>query len=823
MRHTVKGRAFPISAKQLKEYQELRPNPIGVTTITEVNGRGSYQSAREAAHGRNKAERHQRAKQVLGSNMKRNPTVKHKGKILHGAAATAVLKSKHAKRRSRLAAVIPFGEKLPTNFRKVRRAPKPGERGFIGPLPQRRKRTTTSFRRTRAPSPGEAGFIGPMLPTAGEAGFIGPVPAPPSGKSWRRLKSGRYVLTKATVKRGKKRGPSKRAPKRPASRQYATIPMKRRVKRVVNIVAPRNVRVAFGKYPRARLYNAMTNRREMSYMYMGRDGKLHKIPYKTLTGKKTGVRGGADQVEKMRSSASKRIERRGGPFVPNAANSAKKRRHAKRLGIYRTLTCKGVSKTRAAATAIHYVPLQGSDTFVGHTKAGARMTANRKGSYEMNKSKRRPSKRAKKTTIVRGKRGKRLYGAAAKARLKKQRAAGGRSARQTKRSSARKSTSIAKLLRASAPKRRKTARKTARKTTRRSKSRRSSMRRNSAVGEFFAYTPNRRRRSSRRRSRGFTMNGFLRNPKKGFMQALTMFLKYGGFAAGGFLLHRGLTNLLCIQVMDGMLLKPGADGTVNQTLVKLKPYDKLIFGSLVLAAGLPLSSMLGKAISKKDQNVTYSLGAGMVASLFQSAIVQLLGLSSSTAPYANYLSGYQQAAAGYAVRGHKESIMPEYAPLGEYFQANGLGFTQAAAGFTQAAAGFQQAAAGMGEYFQANGMGEYFAPNGVQGVGHYEPAGPLARTGMGEPEIDDGIRPENAERMLMLAESAAGVGMGEFFTASPQNGGYTESTVPTDSQWIPNGPLWAGTMTVDNSKTDTTLPAGVLANVGGNGILSAAG
>jgi hypothetical protein len=172
------------------------------------------------------------------------------------------------------------------------------------------------------------------------------------------------------------------------------------------------------------------------------------------------------------------------------------------------------------------------------------------------------------------------------------------------------------------------------------------------------------------------------------------------------------------------------------------------------------------------------------------------------------------------------SLMPKYAPIGA----------------------FRQAAAGMGEYFKpASGMGEYFAGPGVQGVGHYEKAGTLAlapsRSHMGNLPVDDGIRPDaNLDHIMDLAESAAGLGqgfqqaaagtgqyqqaaagmrgMGEFFTATPSNGDFVDSTVPTQDQWIPNGPLWAGSTSAEAAYTESELPAGVLQGPGGNGVLS---
>ena len=44
--------------------------------------------------------------------------------------------------------------------------------------------------------------------------------------------------------------------------------------------------------------------------------------------------------------------------------------------------------------------------------------------------------------------------------------------------------------------------------------------------------------------------------------------------------------------------------------------------------------------------------------------------------------------------------------------------------------------------------------------------------------------------------------------------------LPTQSQWIPNGPLWAGSTPAEAHYTESELPAGILQGPGGNGVLS---
>jgi len=317
-----------------------------------------------------------------------------------------------------------------------------------------------------------------------------------------------------------------------------------------------------------------------------------------------------------------------------------------------------------------------------------------------------------------------------------------------------------------------------------------------------------------------------------FKKAMTKGLLVGA----GFLTHRLLTSLIIEHVVP--MLKgssapppepPPAAGFTMQSM------EKPLVGLGVLAIGIPLTAAtLGRGAQKET---AVAVGAGMVASWFQSLVVSVLHAAEQPRMAAQF-EGYSNSMA-YALRGRRgmrglrgyrglgqterraRSIMPRYAPVGQ--------FRQAAAGLGQ---GYRQAAAGpgrLGEYFTPTPVGEYFVPSSVQGVGQYEPAGPLAMqaaAGFGQ-AIDDGIRPDsNLDQVLDLAESAAGLrgrathGVGEYFTASPENGSFAEQRVPTQSQWIPNGPLWAGTLNVKDGMVQSELPAGILAGPGGNGILS---
>ena len=285
--------------------------------------------------------------------------------------------------------------------------------------------------------------------------------------------------------------------------------------------------------------------------------------------------------------------------------------------------------------------------------------------------------------------------------------------------------------------------------------------------------------------------------KNNFMANLKQVLKTGAFVAGGFLSHKVITGLACTMVFDKMM--PAASPT-------MQTWKKPICGLAVLAIGIPVARSV---VKKNATEVT----AGMAASFIQSAIVAALS-SAGQEQWSQNLSGYSNSRA-YGLRGgpterNAASIMPRYDRL---------------SGFQQAAAGFQQAAAGTGEYFSANATGEYFAPNSLEGVGSYEGAGQLAmQASAGVQDIDDGIRPDSdIDGIMDLAEAAAGLrGMGEFYSAVQASGGrVVEKRVGQKSEWVPNGPLWAGTDAVKDNQATSELSAGILQRQGGNGVLSA--
>jgi hypothetical protein len=543
----------------------------------------------------------------------------------------------------------------------------------------------------------------------------------------------------------------------------------------------RTVGAAKGKtYTRVYVTDPKTGKRKLSWLYKDAKGKKRKIPHKKIID--SGYRK-RDQVVKARERAAKKILESGGTFVPNAARkksmakktSAKQKRAGRRLAAFMAAKRSGKGVEAAKRAALRKVPLAAGDTFKGSTKGGAkRKPAKRKASTKARRATTTRRKATRKKSPVR--RRKTTYKPVAGVRVCK-------------------------------PVRRKTAKKKPMTKARRSaiaKKAARTRKRNMAKGSTrkAAYRKNGRGTYRRRRR---TMR------KNQFMSRLKNVLKTGLFVAGGFLSHKVLTGF-AMQGVDSLAPTLFANPTAFT-------WKKPAIGFGVLLVGIPLSRM---ALKKNSTEVA----AGMAASWIQSVIVSSLNALNQPT-WAGHLSGYSNSRA-YALRGNgmernAASIMPEYSRLS--------GFQQAAAGmgaFQQAAAGmgaFQQAAAGTGEYFQANATGEYFAPNNLQGVGSYEGAGQLAlQAAAGAQDIDDGIRPDSdIDGIMDLAEAAAGLrGTGEFYSAVRAGGGRViEKRVGQQSQWIPNGPLWAGTDSVDDTQATSELSAGILQRGGGNGILSA--
>ena len=614
----------------------------------------------------------------------------------------------------------------------------------------------------------------------------------------------------------------------------------------VKVTRTRRVQTGFGPYKRV-LARKPTGKQALSWLYAKRKG--HKVAYRKIpasavvrfSGKyKTGAKKGEpkwtrERIDSLRSKASARIAKRGGAWVPNRRKEGpiKTKKHAKLMRAMRTLQAKGLSKTEAARKALKKYPISQGQIFAGFMRVGKQYVTCATRTSRSTKEKTSHMKRV--GSFTRNRKSRRRLRVARRSSLRRNPPRIAFTANRRRRASAKRRSAARRLiaLRVVAPKRRKS-----RKSRKSSKSRRSAARRRSVRRAHLAVAPKRRR--SRKHSLRLTANGrrhvrhhvrkharrhLRRNGyrRNGFMADLLNVLKTGAIVGAGFLTHRLLSNL----VVDFLLVKSDGTGLLDKmaegsTKTYLKLFAKPLSGLVVVAAGIPLSQAV--LPSKKVE-----VGAGMVASLIQQILISGFMAASKTptdsmATAAKELSGYESGLA-YSLHG-QSSIMPYYAPVGEYFTPmSGLGqYSQAAAGtgaYSQAAAGFSQAAAGY------NATGEYFAPASLQGIGQYEGAGEQALLPSANQQvIDDGLRPDgDLDSILDLAESAAGVhgrrGVGEYFSAQKSaGGGFDESIVPMRSQWIPNGPLFGGTLNVSGGTQSSEVPAGILASGGGNGILS---
>lgn len=538
----------------------------------------------------------------------------------------------------------------------------------------------------------------------------------------------------------------------------------------------------------------------------------------------------------------------------SASSSPAQKRAGKRLSRFNKEVRAGKSQKAAANAAVRAVPYTATEKKDGKSfkgvsgAAGAKKVASKKkrkttkrkaakrkttrSQAKRKTTKRKAAKRSAKRKTTGKKRSKASYrkaGKKAAATRKRKKAARSKAAKKA----ARKRKTTAKKRRPTKRKvtRRKATRKVKRKATKR-KATRKTTKRKATRSKAKRKTTKRRKTKQTRKSpvkrlkRGtYYVNNRSRGYRKNGMQADLMSVgRAGFFVTSGFVAHRIATSYADEYI---------APMVTNPTLAR--------FTKPAIGFGLGVGGILLANQFMKNNGDKAAVGAGIATSWFQHIVSAVLlqvnqpGIASRLEGYGNSRAYAMRGVGRYGRRGMRGlganeglperravSTMPQYARLGQY----------------------QQAAAGTGEYFSANGVGEYFASNGMQGVGHYEPAGPLAMQGTNNVhEIDDGIRPDSdLDSFMTLAESAAGVngtgyqqaaagigqvyqaaaggGLGEFFGAQPTNGGFRDARVPQSSQWIPNGPNWAGERKVGGNIESTELPAGTLESAGGNGVLS---
>jgi hypothetical protein len=300
-----------------------------------------------------------------------------------------------------------------------------------------------------------------------------------------------------------------------------------------------------------------------------------------------------------------------------------------------------------------------------------------------------------------------------------------------------------------------------------------------------AYVRNASRRRIRRR----------RSPRRNYSrnQATKMILntmKAGAAITVGVIAHKLLSGLVRDQVIAR--LRP-APAPAAAGLGQISKYSGLIASGLTMVGGVLLTNAV-----IKDQKTKALISGGMAASFVHGLAITLLEVAKQDRAAA-MLAGNDSTAVRLSAMG--ASIMPRYAPIGEYFQASpqlGEYFTNNQLGAYSGNPDIYQAAAGMGAEENAYGHSNHILPN------------------------------SDLDRELSLAEAAAGVGQVKPYEAAAGMGEYFQSgmgaveTVPSESTWIPgtsDPQLWAGVKAVNRGQQATEmLPAGVLETAGGQGI-----
>ncbi len=842
------GRAYPISRNDVRSYdrtappRRYSPNPIGVTTLASINDRGAYgRSAHDTMRGMSPNDRYGYARTAVRGDPMRNPprrppTGRESRAYKRGHGRTFAKKRKAAPKKKAARKTTPRRSKAADTKRRATRE--------------------TAYRRLR------------------REGLADKKAASRAMREVPFLKSQR-----ARTFHGTKAFTGK-ATRRKTPRQYAkrTVKVTKRVPttRRVTTTKTRRTRVAFGKFKRLWVKDPRTGRRKLSYLYKDpKTGRRRKIPTWAIAGapsasayKDSRYDKPRARTQKRRASASRSVTRRGGVFTPNR----KKKR--------KTKMAKSTKRSRAAK--------KGWAT--RRRKTSTRRVAAKKGrrTYRRKKTTRKKTKR-KKTS--RKNRARRSTTALVPNRRKRRKKTARKTRRRTRRNPARKATTARRSAATPNRRKRRTKRNARKATPNRSRSaaaklgwKRRKARKGARVGKgrgrggvalqrgkvYYkgkkkprrlkgvharrlpkarVYLTNRRRKRKATKRRGGRRRTYRRNQ---FMSTFRDGLNTAVFVTTGFVGHKALTHVICAKMLLPMLEKKGTaapNGAPNGNAVQglgqtngngtLKKLLPLLCGGVVAAGGIFVAS---KITSRKR---TIELGAGMLTSFLHTALVTVLDMSDASRKALPYVSGYdtQSTAAaigrfrrnrisgmrGLGQQGPSTSILPQYAPTG---QPGGIQQAVAMAG----------RGGRMGEYFQTSGVGEYFA-SGVQGIGQYEPAGPMvtqAAAGLGQ-QIDNGILPNQADAALTLAEAQAGTGasmmgvgggrgmgrtrgtgrLGEYYSARPDNGQWSQYRVPTSNTWVPgdtNPELWAGTKPAQDALQTSEIPAGVLESASGNGI-----
>lgn len=355
MSRKVYGKAFRITSAEAKAYRRVdravRPNPIGVTSMSAVNGRGSYsRSARAVAAGKTRSQRIARAEEVY-----RNGNGDRKPMVLKNRKST---KRKSSSKRKRVAG---------TKYFRTKSGRYQNAKGkFVkGPAKATKKRKTTAKRKTTVAKRRRT--------TAAKKTVI---------RRKRRVSAVGATKRKTTRRRRVRRNASV-GYSSAYSKGHARTFKKRKARKAAAVAAPVKTRrrrrkstaaVASSPKRRSSARQKRAGRRLAAYSAAIRSGKsvasarqsaLRKVPLK----QGDTFKGSARATVKVKGTTVRRNKRRRteGAFVRNG--SSRRKRAGRRLAAYRAALRQGKKKKTAKRAALRKVPLRRGDKFKGSAKA----------------------------------------------------------------------------------------------------------------------------------------------------------------------------------------------------------------------------------------------------------------------------------------------------------------------------------------------------------------------------------------------------------------------------------------------------------------------
>ena len=696
----VYGTAYPISQSEAKAYRRVdrravRPNPIGVTAMSSVNGRGSAKSARVVAQGKTRSQRIARAESVY-----RNGEKPMAGVLKNKRKTSKSSTTKKSTRRK-----VPGTNYYKTSGGRYQDASGKYVKGTTVKATKSRKRTTAKKKST----PKKRTTAKRRTTTSSTARRRAPV---------RRRKTASKSPVRKTTRRKVRRNASVGA----SSSYSAGYDKMKRSEAAKKAAATRKRRAAakaraqgkassVGKYKRIRVTDPRTGKAKLSYMYETKGGKRRKIP--TSAVKRSGHKSAAE-IKRARSKAAARIKREGSAFVANGKTSARQKRAGKRVAAFMAAKRSGKTVAQAKRSALKKVPLQRGDTFKGTAKAPVttskrrtKVRRNAKGASKATPRKRvRKNRRKTKTTLRKN------------------------SVKRRQTTAKRRSTA-----------KRRTVRKNAVRRPKRSTARRMSPNKRSV----------RRRKTSRRRTatRRYRKNAFMANLKS----ALTT----GAFVFGGFLVHRIATNLIVEKALATTLPdnQPFQDWKKPMVGLGVMLLGMPAAGMIAPKRGIELGA--GMAASFFQSLIVSALNAAGQPNLVSS--VAGYGNSRAYALRGNRrrrrgVRGMERHAVSIMPRYTPVRGMGQYqqAAAGQFQQAAAGQFQQAAAGTGEYFTATGEYFTATGEYFAPQGM------KGVGAYEPAGELAMQAAAGTNQ-VIRDGLRPDgDIDYALDVAEAAAGLG-----------------------------------------------------------------